>query len=388
MPGERRKLARIAGLVQREDDDGQARVVAMGIQQRLQRADIIGLHRNVGALVAAMAVEERAVVIAERAGMDLQDEPVIEAHPRHLRQHLTAEQLMILSRPLARDHLVEQRLGLGRIEVGGKGGGVAMVRRGRPDRLEVFAALAVGGEIALPVTGILARDLCKLVQRRLEALMIGIDDRIRAIGRDDAPAPARRLDGLVMVERVGRAFGRSQKFDIEPVEKRTGPVGIRLERVIDRVVIGVRGGCIQRLGQPEDIAEHIVQPHAGRCAPEEIVILREGPPGLARIGAGLARLARHPQRIEAHALAVQHAVDVMIRRKEEFGRIAERGVIGKPGRVRMPVRADDRQVPYLPVEPSRNGPLAVLGREQAVLVYEFGTSLKRVGHGETSVRKP
>ena len=54
MAGERRQLARIGALVEGEEDDRQARLVAEPVEQRLQRLDIIGARRDVGALVAAI----------------------------------------------------------------------------------------------------------------------------------------------------------------------------------------------------------------------------------------------------------------------------------------------------------------------------------------------
>ena len=38
------------------------------------------------------AREHRRIVVAERAGMDLHDQAVVDAHRRHFGQHLGAEQ--------------------------------------------------------------------------------------------------------------------------------------------------------------------------------------------------------------------------------------------------------------------------------------------------------
>src|SRR3546814_15132765 len=55
--------------------------------------NIVGAGGNIGALVAAIMVEQPRVMIAEGAGVDLHDEPVVEAHPRHHGQHMRAKQL-------------------------------------------------------------------------------------------------------------------------------------------------------------------------------------------------------------------------------------------------------------------------------------------------------
>ena len=49
------------------------------------------------------------------------------------------------------------------------------------------------------------------------------------------------------------------------------------------------------------------------------------------------------QSLKFNALAVKHAKDVVIWRNKETHRVRKGGVIRKPLRVRMPVRADDGQ---------------------------------------------
>jgi hypothetical protein len=56
----RRQFPRVAGLVQREDDDRQILLQTHGIQKRLERADIVGAGRNIEALVAAEGRHDRA----------------------------------------------------------------------------------------------------------------------------------------------------------------------------------------------------------------------------------------------------------------------------------------------------------------------------------------
>src|SRR5215472_8136280 len=88
MTRKRRQLARVGALVQREDDQLQVVLIAEAIEQRLQSTDKVGGPRNVGAAVAAVRLEKAPVVIAKAAGMKLHHETILEAHARHLSQHL------------------------------------------------------------------------------------------------------------------------------------------------------------------------------------------------------------------------------------------------------------------------------------------------------------
>src|SRR3546814_12334857 len=57
---QRRQLARIAALVGREEDDREAGLRSVAPEQRGERVDIIGRHRNVGALVAAETLDRKS----------------------------------------------------------------------------------------------------------------------------------------------------------------------------------------------------------------------------------------------------------------------------------------------------------------------------------------
>ena len=63
--GQRGQLAGVGRLVQGEQDQRQPRVVAEGVEQRLQVARELGGSRDVGALVAAEALEQQPVVVAD-----------------------------------------------------------------------------------------------------------------------------------------------------------------------------------------------------------------------------------------------------------------------------------------------------------------------------------
>src|SRR3546814_10659498 len=61
MARQRRQLARIAVLVEREEDDREAGLRSVAPEQRGERVDIIGCRRTVGALVAAEKLHQLRV---------------------------------------------------------------------------------------------------------------------------------------------------------------------------------------------------------------------------------------------------------------------------------------------------------------------------------------
>ncbi|AUW45159.1 hypothetical protein CUJ84_Chr004864 [Rhizobium leguminosarum] len=56
----------------------------------------------------------------------------------------------------------------------------------------------------------------------------------------------------------------------------------------------------------------------------------------------------------------------MIGNDQQRGRIFERLVVGEPGRLGMPVRADDRKIAHRLVEVSRDGPCCRISRKKPV----------------------
>ena len=78
------QFAGIGCLVQCEENHCQVPLQSDGIQQGLDRADIVGAGGDVEAHIAPVPLEHRRRVVARRSWMDLQNEPVIQAHLRHL----------------------------------------------------------------------------------------------------------------------------------------------------------------------------------------------------------------------------------------------------------------------------------------------------------------
>jgi hypothetical protein len=72
--------------------------------------------------------------------------------------------------------------------------------------------------------------------------------------------------------------------------------------------------------------------------------------------------------LKRDSLAVERAIDVVVGLHEELCRIRERLVPGKPRRLRMPVRTNDRQRSDLFIECLGGLSCAGFGREQTVLM--------------------
>ncbi len=150
MPRQRRQFARIGAFIEREEDDRQPRLVPEPVEQRFERLHIVGARGDIRPHVAAEVREQLVVMVAEAAGVDLHHQAIVHAHRRHFGEHLRAKQFGIGGGGAPVLHALEQgrRIGIG--QIGSCRGGVAVIGRGRPHRSEVFAPLAVRGEIARP----------------------------------------------------------------------------------------------------------------------------------------------------------------------------------------------------------------------------------------------
>src|SRR5690606_7642267 len=74
------------------------------------------------------------------------------------------------------------------------------------------------------------------------------------------------------------------------------------------------------------------------------------------------------ERVQADALAVEHAEHVVVRHQQQLGGVGEGLVAGPPGRIGVAMRADDRQPGHLRVQATGDRALRGIGREQAVFV--------------------
>src|SRR6185437_7714928 len=258
--GEGRQLPAVGRLIEGEKDHREARVAAEALEQRLQRMDIVGALRNVGSLVAAVPVEEYAIVIAHGARMDLHHQTVVDAHRGHLGEHLCAEELRVSGTEAVGDDAAEERLRLTLPKVGGGRARMPMIARGGAERDEGGAAQPVGLEISPPGMDVPARHPPELGERLAKELVLRVDDRIRAVGADHPTRPAAAADRLVRRERIGGAFRRGQHLDVEFLEERPRAKGRARERGADGVEVKIRRPSLQAHRQAEHLRKHLVEP--------------------------------------------------------------------------------------------------------------------------------
>ena len=190
MPGDRRKLARIGRLVEREENQRQSRVVAVFVQQRLQTPRVINLNGNVAAFVETEALENQRVVIAVRAGMELHDKAVFHAHPRHLQQHMAGEDFRVAIFGFALQRALEDLVGerVGQLACQRRQGGVVGGRR--PHRFEKRAAVFQGFDQTFVAGDLETADFAE--RRKIFAPIgpINVHDSVGPERRNDPAFPA------------------------------------------------------------------------------------------------------------------------------------------------------------------------------------------------------
>ena len=202
--------------------------------------------------------------------MDLHHEPVVEAHARHLGQHLRAEEFGILRRHALVEHAPEQFLGFARREVGGARAGMAVVGRRRAHAPEEVPAASVSREIAVPRLGVLARERGQFADAVAEAGELGVHDRVGPVRGEHTALPAAPQQRVVVRQLVERRLGRRQHLDVEALEEGPGPELGPLQAGADVFVVVVRGLHRQAVLEAEDIGEHLVEPHRGRRTAEQV----------------------------------------------------------------------------------------------------------------------
>ena len=150
------------------------------------------------------------------------------------------------------------------------------------------------------------------------------------------PAQPELAEPRVRLERVEGAVGRGEERDAETFEERAGPEVLlrqagrdrrrtRRRRSSHRAAPSRRrppGAC----GRAR--ASTACRGRAGTCAASSRQIC------LPSVTTGAAVERPHPERLERHALAVEHAEDVVVLRHELGRRAVERRVLGqrRPGR--------------------------------------------------------
>ncbi len=157
------------------------------------------------------------------------------------------------------------------------GGGGAVGAEERPP-------VAMGVEVAGPGGRIASCQLAEPHEVLTKSLKLRIDHRIRPIGRDDAAAPTRLPDRLVMSEPVEGALGGGDGLDAEALEQGPRAKVRRPQSGVDPIVIRVRVDGREALLEPEQGREGVIEPGAGRGPAEQMIMGREeapDPPGIA-----------------------------------------------------------------------------------------------------------
>ncbi len=235
--------------------------------------------------------------------------------------------------------------------------------------LEIGAAQPVRFEIAVPGEGVAARDVAERLDIGLEAVELGIDHRVGPVGRDHAPLPAGRLDRVMRGQRIERALGRGDHLDLEALEQGARPEIRPGEAFADAVEIVVGGLRREPHRHAEQLGEGLVEPQPRRRAAKQVIVLGELAPDLACVGLDRsAVLARDAHLLERHALAVEHAENVVVRSDEQPRGVREWRVLRIPARVGVAVRRDDRQVAHFAVEPAGHRAGREIHREQAIRI--------------------
>ena len=162
---------------------------------------------------------------------------------------------------------------------------------------------------------------------------------------------------------------RRDHLEVEALEQGARPIGVGFEQRRNMVVEPVGIGFRQQLIEPEQRRKRMVEPHPGRRAAEQVVVLRKQPPDCPAIRFDRRTVhRRHAKILEPHPLREQHPEDVVVRHDEQPRRIGELLVFGIPPRFRVPMGRNQRQVAYARIECPCDATLLRVGREQPVVV--------------------
>ena len=170
---------------------------------------------------------------------------------------------------------------------------------------------------------------------------------------------------------VQRAFRGGDHLDAEALEQGAGAELGTLQAIGDLIVGLVCRFGRQALCHAEHVLESVIQPHARRSGAEQVIVRGKDAPDLAAVRLRPAAVsARHAEAFQLDALRAEHAEDVVIRGDEELGRVRKGIVFCKPARVRMTMRADDRQILHAFVKAARNAADTGFNGEQSVRIQQ------------------
>ena len=370
--GEGGELAGVGGLVEGEEDEGEAGVVAVLVEQGVEGADVLRGGRDVGALVGTELPEDGLVVVAYGAGVKLHDEAVVEAHACHFGEHLGLKEGGIFGGGAAGvDAGVEVR-GFDGAEVGGEGCAVAVVGGGGAVVLEEGTAVAEGVEVAGPGGGVFAGDLAESGEVLAKVGGVGVDDGVGAEGGEDAAVPAGALDGLVVCERIEGGVGGGEGFDVKAIEEGSWEELRSFEGAVDGVVDFAAVVFGEALADAEEGLEGEVEPEAGGGSAKQVVVTGEDAPDLAGVGSEGGGVPGNAEGFKRDALRVEHAEDVVVGLDKEGGGVGEGLVFCEPSGVGMAVRREDGSVADGFIEAMSELARGVIGGEEAEIVQHEG----------------
>jgi len=240
-----------------------------------------------------------------------------------------------------------------------------MVRRRAAKHPKPLASMPQRRQITLPFGRIFARLLAKLRNIFGKSSERRINHRVRPKRWQHSPRPSRRTNSFVLSKRIKSRIRSRKHLNPKPLIQRTRQKLRRRQFRRDRVEINIGRLSAQPLLKSEQLLERIVQPQTCRRSPKQIIMLGKNSPHLARITD-----LRHTNLkvIQRNALAVQHAMHVMVRLDKQCSRIRKRLVLSEPRRLGMSMRTENRQLANTIVKPSGDGTgLWICGKKSVVV---------------------
>jgi hypothetical protein len=150
----------------------------------------------------------------------------------------------------------------------------------------------------------------------------------------------------VLLQGIGGGVSGAEHLDVEALEEGArSKLGAR-ELLCEMVIDPLRALAGQLLVNPEDVDELVLEPEAGRSAAEKVEVFSEALPDSAVICLDRRPVTSwHSEVLHRHALAVEHAKDVMVGDDEELRGSAQGGIrVGEEHGRDVAVGAHERQV--------------------------------------------
>ena len=231
----------------------------------------------------------------------------------------------------------------------------------------MFPAVEQRRQVVVPAAGVATGEHAEVLEVLGEPLVVGVDHGVRTEGRDHAATESVGGEALVMAEFAQRRIGGGDDLDAESVEQRARAERIIGETLGDLVIGLVCGRAVEPDAHTEHVAERVIEPQPRRSSPEQVHVAGEGPPCVARSGHVANSVGRpDAERLERHALAVEHPHEVVVGRDEQVGRIGEGFVVGEPSWIGVAVRAQQGKVGDLVVQLASDVALDRVGGEEPV----------------------